>query len=54
MFVTSDSEKKFFLEHTKAAREERAYEKRREEASVRIQAQWKGYLTRRQYYNKIM
>ncbi|XP_011210956.1 ubiquitin-protein ligase E3B [Bactrocera dorsalis] len=54
MFVTSDSEKKCFLEHTKAAREERAYEKRREEAAVRIQAQWKGYVARKQYYNKII
>ncbi|CAD7004879.1 unnamed protein product [Ceratitis capitata] len=54
MFVTSDTQKKSFLEHTKAAREERAYEKRREEAAVRIQAQWKGYIARKQYRNRII
>ncbi|XP_053953926.1 ubiquitin-protein ligase E3B [Anastrepha ludens] len=54
MFVPSESQKKSFLEHTKAAREERAWEKRREGAAVRIQAQWKGYVTRRQYHNRII
>lgn len=54
MFGLSESQKDTFLEQTKAAREERAFEKRRDNAALYIQARIKGYLARRRYRNTIL
>uniref|UniRef100_A0A0A9Y2C9 HECT-type E3 ubiquitin transferase n=2 Tax=Lygus hesperus TaxID=30085 RepID=A0A0A9Y2C9_LYGHE len=48
MFKT-ESQKSAFLEHTKAAREERALEKKKEEAATKIQAVIRGWLQRQKY-----
>ncbi|KAF6203973.1 hypothetical protein GE061_002311 [Apolygus lucorum] len=48
MFKT-ESQKSAFLEHTKAAREERALEKKKEQAATKIQAVIKGWLQRQKY-----
>lgn len=54
MFSATESEKNSFLEQTKAAREERAQEKKRENAAIRIQAHIRGFIARRKYQKKIM
>lgn len=54
MFSTTESQKTSFLEQTKAAREERALEKRREWAAIKLQSSIKGFLARRRYQKKIM
>lgn len=54
MFGHAESQKDSFLEQTKAAREERAQEKRRECAAICIQARVKGFLARRKYEKRIM
>lgn len=54
MFAQTESHKNNFLEYTKAAREERALEKRREEAAILLQATLKGYAARSKYQKCIM
>lgn len=54
MFAQTESQKSNFLEQTKAAREERALEKRREEAAILLQATLKGYAARRKYQKRIV
>lgn len=54
MFGTSESQKKTFLVQTKAAREERALEKRREWAAIKLQCCIKGFLARRRYQRQIL
>lgn len=44
-----ESQKGTFLEQTKAAREERALEKKRENAAIIIQAHIRGWLARCQF-----
>ncbi|KAK9513093.1 hypothetical protein O3M35_001362 [Rhynocoris fuscipes] len=50
----AESQKDAFLEHTKAAREERAHEKKRELAATKIQAIIKGWLQRLRYSRMIL
>lgn len=47
MFAGTESQKPSFLEQTKAARAERAYEKKRETAVVVLQARCRGWAARR-------
>lgn len=54
MFAQTESQKSSFLEQTKAAREERALEKRREEAAILLQATLKGFVARSKYQRRIM
>lgn len=54
MFSASDSQKTSFLDKTKAAREERALEKKRDNAIVVIQSWIRGWLTRIKYEKKIL
>ncbi|CAG9759771.1 unnamed protein product [Ceutorhynchus assimilis] len=54
MFHKADNPKGSFLEHTKAAREERALEKRKEEAIVLIQAHVRGWLARVKFARGIL
>ncbi|XP_054278321.1 ubiquitin-protein ligase E3B-like [Macrosteles quadrilineatus] len=49
-----ESQKGTFLEQTKAAREERALEKRRENAAVSIQAHIRGWIARRDFTKLIL
>lgn len=50
----AQNQKASFLEQTKAAREERALEKRREQAAILLQSTLKGYVARRKYQKRIM
>lgn len=50
----AESQKSSFLEQTKAAREERAFEKKRENAIVYIQAQIRGWLVRKKNTQRIL
>ncbi|KAH8378895.1 hypothetical protein KR009_001935 [Drosophila setifemur] len=50
----AQNQKSSFLEQTKAAREERALEKRRELAAILLQSTLKGYAERRKYQKRIM
>ncbi|XP_015600022.1 ubiquitin-protein ligase E3B isoform X2 [Cephus cinctus] len=54
MFRTEESSKGSFLQQTKAAREERANEKRKEAAATCIQAAVRGWLTRIKIPTKIL
>ncbi|TMW42057.1 hypothetical protein DOY81_012858, partial [Sarcophaga bullata] len=54
MFSTTEFQKTTFLEQTKAAREERALEKRREWAAIKLQSTIKGFLARRRYQKQII
>lgn len=54
MFKTEESSKGSFLQQTKAAREERANEKLREDAIKRIQANVRGWLARVKYTKTIL
>jgi ubiquitin-protein ligase E3 B len=54
MFNKTESAKGSFLEQTKAAREERAYEKKREWAATIIQAHIRGWLARKKFSRCIM
>lgn len=54
MFSATESQKSSFLEQTKAAREERALEKKREGAAIRIQSSVKGFLARRRFQKRIV
>ncbi|XP_033230447.1 ubiquitin-protein ligase E3B isoform X2 [Belonocnema kinseyi] len=53
MFKAEESSKGSFLQHTKAAREERANEKIRREAATFIQAHVRGWLARVKFANRI-
>ena len=46
--------KQTFLEQTKAARAERAYEKKREEAAIRIQAHIRSWFARRTFTKTVL
>ncbi|XP_043650332.1 ubiquitin-protein ligase E3B isoform X1 [Drosophila teissieri] len=50
----AQNQKTSFLEQTKAAREERALEKRRELAAILLQSTLKGYAARRKYQKRII
>ncbi|XP_037720549.1 ubiquitin-protein ligase E3B [Drosophila subpulchrella] len=50
----AQTQKTSFLEQTKAAREERALEKRREQAAILLQSTLKGYAARRKYQKRII
>lgn len=54
MFGPNASNKGNFLEQTKAAREERANEKRRETAAICIQAYVRGWLSRKKFAKEIL
>lgn len=54
MFGGAESQKTSFLEQTKAARAERAFEKKRETDIVIVQAQIRGWVARRSYLKRIM
>lgn len=54
MFTQSESTKGSFLEQTKAAREERALEKRKEQAATVIQANIRGWLARIKFQRIIL
>lgn len=54
MFGAGESQKSSFLEQTKAAREERAAEKKRETAIVVIQARIRGWTVRKRILARIM
>lgn len=51
---TTEDQKSAFLEQAKAAREERALEKRKEEASIAIQAAVRGWLARTKFVRQIL
>lgn len=54
MFGKAESNKDSFLEQTKAARVERAMEKKRENAAILLQSRIRGWLARKKYLRKIM
>lgn len=54
MYPKSVATKDSFLEQTKAAREERANEKKREQSAVKIQAVARGWITRQKFYKRIL
>lgn len=54
MFNKTESSKCSFLEQTKAAREERAQEKKKESAAISIQAHVRGWLARRRFSKRIL
>lgn len=54
MFTGTESQKPSFLEQTKAARAERAFEKKRETAVVVIQARCRGWAARRLVCQRIV
>ncbi|XP_059216433.1 ubiquitin-protein ligase E3B [Stomoxys calcitrans] len=54
MFSGTESQKTSFLEQTKAAREERALEKKRECAAVKIQSTVRGFTARRRFQKRIL
>jgi ubiquitin-protein ligase E3 B len=53
MFSSSDS-KGNFLEQTKAAREERAVEKKRDNAAIKIQSLLKGFVARKKFRTRVV
>ncbi|KAF2900658.1 hypothetical protein ILUMI_05537 [Ignelater luminosus] len=54
MFNTTEDTKSSFLEQTKAAREERALEKRKEASVITIQANVRGWITRVKFVRGIL
>lgn len=54
MFNSSESQKISFLDRTKAAREERAFEKKRDNAIIVIQSWIRGWLTRIKYERRVL
>lgn len=54
MFVGKESTKTSFLEQNKAARAERAHEKKRESSAVVIQRCFRGYIARKSYRQRIL
>lgn len=51
---TADKQKTSFLEQTKAARAERAHEKRRDAAIVVIQSRCRGLAARKLYRRRVL
>lgn len=54
MFSKSITNKDTFLEQTKAAREERALEKKREQSAIKIQAVVRGWLAKQKFIKLIL
>lgn len=54
MFGAAESQKNTFLEQTKAERNKRAAEKKRETAIIFIQARIRGWTVRKQILERIM
>lgn len=54
MFHKTENSKGSFLEQTKAAREERAMEKRKDVAATLIQANIRGWLTRIKFTQNVL
>lgn len=54
MFSKSITSKDTFLEQTKAAREERALEKKREQSAIKIQAVVRGWLAKQKFIKLIL
>lgn len=54
MFSESESQKNVFLDKTKAAREERAFEKKRDTSVIIIQARVRGWLSRKNYEQLVL
>lgn len=54
MFHKTEDFKGNFLQHTKAAREERALEKKRENAAIIIQANVRRFLCRTKFTNALL
>ena len=54
MFKKTENTKGSFLEQTKAAREERAQEKKKEWAASIIQAHIRGWLARKKFCRRIL
>ncbi|XP_065343486.1 ubiquitin-protein ligase E3B [Cloeon dipterum] len=54
MFSSADSKKGSFLEQTKAAREERAFEKKRDTAALKIQSFIKGVCARKRFRSNVV
>lgn len=54
MFNPSESQKTTFLDKTKAAREERALEKKRDNAIIVVQSWIRGWLARLKYERQIL
>lgn len=54
MFGGAESQKNTFLDKTKAAREERALEKKRENAIITIQSWVRGWLARMKYQKRVL
>ncbi|KAJ8725864.1 hypothetical protein PYW08_004047 [Mythimna loreyi] len=54
MFSKSLTSKDSFLEQTKAAREERALEKKREQSAITVQAVIRGWLARQRFLKRIL
>lgn len=55
MFSGTEAQKKVvFLDKTKAAREERALEKRRDTSIIIIQAGVRGWLTRKHFEERVL
>lgn len=54
MFGGAESQKTSFLDKTKAAREERALEKKRDNAVIVIQSCVRGWLTRIKYKRRVL
>lgn len=54
MFSKSVTSKDTFLEQTKAAREERALEKKRDQSAIKVQALVRGWLARRKLLQRVL
>lgn len=54
MFGVNESQKITFLDKTKAAREERALEKKRDNAIIVVQSTIRGWLTRIKYQRNVL
>lgn len=54
MFQKTESQKGSFLEQTKAAREERANEKKRENSLILLQAYVRGWYYRKKFTDQIL
>lgn len=54
IFQKQESQKGSFLEHTKAAREERANEKKKEQSIILLQAYVRGMYCRKKFTSEIL
>lgn len=54
MFHKTEDSKGNFLQHTKAAREERAFEKKRETAAIIIQANVRRFLCKTKFTKALL